>query len=71
MESIDDFIHSVVSSMQSMGVAYKKNVKKNYKIDESEVTRGSVARMDINNVMSHIESYEEEIEKGDLNIDTI
>lgn len=57
--------------MQSMGVAYKKNVKKNYKIDESEVTRGSVARMDINNVMSHIESYEEEIEKGDLNIDTI
>ena len=54
-----------------MGVAYKKNVKKNYKIDESEVTRGSVARMDITNVMSHIESYEEEIEKGDLNIDTI
>jgi hypothetical protein len=44
--------------MQSMGVAYKKNVKKNYKIAESEVTRGSVASMDITNVMSHIESYE-------------
>ena len=57
--------------MQSMGVAYKKNVKKNYKIAESEVTRGSVAKMDITNVMSHIESYEEEIAKGDLNIDTI
>jgi hypothetical protein len=54
-----------------MGVAYKKNVKKNYKIAESEVTRGSVAKMDITNVMSHIESYEEEIAKGDLNIDTI
>ena len=54
-----------------MGVAYKKNIKKNYKIEESEVTRGSVAKMDIINVMSHIESYEDQIEKGDLNIDTI
>ena len=39
-------------------------------VDVDEVM-ARVARMDITNVMSHIESYEEEIEKGDLNIDTI
>lgn len=33
--------------MKSMGVAYKKNIKKNYKIAESEVSRSSVAKMDI------------------------
>jgi hypothetical protein len=33
--------------MKSMGVAYNKKVKKNHKIAESDVTRGSVARMDI------------------------
>ena len=70
-EYVDQFIEQVVTRMKEMGVAYKKNVKKNFKIAESEVTRGSVARMDISSVMSHIESYEEAIEKGDLNIDTI
>jgi hypothetical protein len=57
--------------MKTMGVAYNKKVKKNHKIAESEVSRASVARMDIQNVLVHIETYEEAIEKGDLNIDTI
>ena len=29
--------------MKEMGVAYQKNVKKNFKINESEVSQGSVA----------------------------
>lgn len=57
--------------MKSMGVAYNKKVKKNHKIAESDVTRGSVARMDIQNVLLHIETYEEAVDKGDLNLDTI
>ena len=29
--------------MKAMGVAYKKNVNKNYKISENEVSKGSIA----------------------------
>ena len=68
---IEDFIQSVVKRMKEMGVAYQKNIKKNLKIAESEVSKGSVAQMDIQNMMLHIESYEEAINQGDLNINTI
>jgi hypothetical protein len=70
-EQIDEFIQTIVSRMKNMGVAYNKKVKKNHKIAEADVTRGSVARMDIQNVLVHIETYEKAIENGDLNIDTI
>jgi len=30
-----------------MGVAYQKNVRKNIKINENDVTKGSIAKMDI------------------------
>lgn len=46
-QQIDAFIECIVTRMKSMGVAYKKNIKKNYKIAESEVSRSSVAKMDI------------------------
>ena len=46
-QQIDAFIECIVARMKSMGVAYKKNIKKNYKIAESEVSRSSVAKMDI------------------------
>ncbi len=39
--------------MKTMGVAYNKKVKKNHKIAESEVSRASVARMDIQNVLGN------------------
>mmetsp|Transcript_1020 Transcript_1020/g.1854 ORF Transcript_1020/g.1854 Transcript_1020/m.1854 type:complete len:162 (-) Transcript_1020:278-763(-) len=68
---VDDFIDLVVSRMKEMGVSYQKNVKKNMKISESEVSRDSVAQMDIRNVMTHIESYEEAVAGGDLNLNTI
>lgn len=57
--------------MKEMGVAYQKNVKKNFKIAESEVSRGSVAQLDIQNLMLNIESYEEAIDQGSLDINTI
>ena len=57
--------------MKVMGVAHKKSVQKNFKIAESEVSKGSVAKMDIRNLMAHIDSYEEAIDKGELDINTI
>ena len=54
-----------------MGVAYKKNVNKNFKINESEVSKKSIAKMDIELILSHINEYESAIEGGDLNITTI
>jgi len=57
--------------MKEMGVAYKKNVNKNFKINESEVSKKSIAKMDIELILSHINEYESAIEGGDLNITTI
>ena len=57
--------------MKEMGVAYKKNVNKNFKINESEVSKKSIAKMDIEFILSHINEYESAIEGGDLNITTI
>mmetsp|Transcript_30642 Transcript_30642/g.47012 ORF Transcript_30642/g.47012 Transcript_30642/m.47012 type:complete len:166 (+) Transcript_30642:794-1291(+) len=57
--------------MKQMGVNHKKHVKKNVKIAESDVTRASVGSMDIQNVMMHIETYEQAIENGDVDIQTI
>ena len=54
-----------------MGVAYQKNVKKNYKIAESEVSKGSVAQMDIRNLMLNIESYEEAVDQGVIDLNTV
>jgi len=68
---IDEFISTIVRIMKEMGVAHKKSVQKNFKIAESEVSKGSVAKMDIRNLMAHIDSYEEAIEKGELDINTI
>ena len=54
--------------MKSMGVAYEKNSKKNFKIAESDVSKGSVAQMNIKNLMMCIQNYEDAIEQGDLNL---
>ena len=68
---VDDMIETIVARMRGMGVTYSKNVKKNFKIAESDVTRASVAEMDIRNVMMHIDTYEQAIEQGELDINTI
>ena len=41
-----------------MGVAYQKNVNKNFKIKESEVSKTQLAKMDIELILNHIENYE-------------
>ena len=68
---IDAFINCIVTIMKEMGVAHKKSVQKNVKIAESDVSKGSVAKMDIRNLMAHIDSYEEVINSGELDIATI
>jgi len=68
---VEALIRVIVSRMKQMGVNHKKHVKKNVKIAESDVTRASVGSMDIQNVMMHIETYEQAIENGDVDIQTI
>jgi len=70
-EEVDEFINTVVVRMKEMGVAYQKNINKNYKIAESEVSKTSIAKMDIKLILSHIENYEAAVGGGDLNISTI
>lgn len=54
-EQIDEFIASIVQRMQQMGVAYQKNVNKNVKISEQEVSKASIAQMNIEIILAHIE----------------
>ena len=68
---VDNFIQYVVRRMKKMGVAYQKKINKNFKIAESDVTKGSIAKMDINSIMTHIEQYETAVAGGDLDISTI
>ena len=70
-EQVDEFITNIVTHMKQMGVAYQKNVKKNVKINENEVTKSSIAKMDIQMILTHINDYERAINDGDLNIATI
>jgi hypothetical protein len=68
---VDEFINTVVTRMKEMGVAYQKNINKNFKIAESEVNKASIAKMDIKLILSHIDNYEAAVADGDLNITTI
>ena len=52
-------------------MGHRKKVKKIHKIDESEVSVGSVAKLDIKNLMFNIENYEEAVRQGDFDLDTI
>ena len=52
-------------------MGHRKKVQKNHKIDESEVSVGSVAKLDIKNLMFNIENYEEAVRQGDFDLDTI
>lgn len=44
--------------MSHIGLAHKKSITNNYKIDEESVQAGSIAKIDIANVLSSIEMYE-------------
>ena len=70
-EQVDEFIQCVVTRMKEMGVAYQKNVNKNHKIAESEVSSSSIAKMDIERILSHISEYEAAIAAGELDISTV
>ena len=70
-QQVEAFLQLIVKRMKEMGVAYQKNVKKNVKIEESEVSQKSVAQTDIQNLMLNIENYEEAINDGVLDINTI
>ena len=52
-------------------MSHEKSVKKNYKINESEVTPASIQKMNIELILAHIAQYEQAIEAGDLDIDTV
>ena len=52
-------------------MGHRKKVQKIHKIDESEVSVGSVAKLDIKNLMFNIENYEEAVRQGDFDLDTI
>jgi tRNA 2-selenouridine synthase SelU len=41
--------------MSKIGVSYKKKHHKNAKISEKEVTKASIAEMDIESLMNHVE----------------
>ena len=53
-QQVEAFLQLIVKRMKEMGVAYQKNVKKNVKIAESEVSQKSFAQMDIQNLMLNI-----------------
>ena len=57
--------------MKQMGVAYQKNVNKNFLIKESEVTKTSISKMDIDLILTHLAEYESAVAEGDLNLTTI
>lgn len=67
----DEVIEELVRRMKAMGVAYQKNVNKNYKIAETDVSRGSVGKIDIAKVLSQIEQHERSIEAGEHDISII
>jgi hypothetical protein len=67
----DEVIKELVDRMKAMGVAYKKNVNKNFKIAENEVSKGSVGRLDIHKILSEIENNEKLINQGELDINVI
>lgn len=52
-------------------MGHRKKVQKIHKIDESEVSAGSVAKLDIKNLMFNIENYEEAVRQGDFDLETI
>jgi len=60
-----------VNSIKNLGVSHEKSVKKNYKINESEVTPASIQKMNIELILAHIHQYEQAVEAGDLDIDTV
>ena len=57
--------------MKEMGVSHKKNVNKQQKISEADVQKGSIAKMDIELILSNITTYESAIDAGNLDISTV
>jgi U3 small nucleolar RNA-associated protein 14 len=57
--------------MSHIGLAHKKSITNNYKIDEESVQAGSIAKIDIANVLNSIEMYELAVDQGELDIANI
>lgn len=65
----DAFIAMIRDRMKRMGLESRRNVES--KIQESDVSLGSAARLDIIRILDAIDRHEEVIAAGELDIDTI
>jgi len=68
--SHQECIGLLVKQMQYLGVGVEKNVKKQSVIQESEVTKEAIQRMDINSILDHIAVYEDAV-NNELSLNTI
>lgn len=70
MESVHDCTDLISNNLKSIGVKSKKKTTTMNTLTEQEVSKAAIAMMDIEQIMDHIASYEEEIE-NDLSLSTI
>ena len=57
--------------MTSLGVEIEKVQKTQTKIQENEVNKYAIRQMDIDQILEHIEDYEEEVQENDLSLSSI
>lgn len=67
----EPFLALLVSTMTTLGVGVEKTSKTQSKINESDVTKEAIQQMDIEQILEHIEDYEEEVQDNDLSLSSI
>lgn len=67
----EECVNYIVTQMSNMGVGIEKVRKNQTKIKESDVTKESIAQMDIEQLQEHILDYEDEVASYDLSLSTI
>lgn len=67
----NECVNCLIKNMENLGVGVEKVVRNQTKIKESEVTKEAIAQMDIDQILGHINDYEEEVGDYDLSISTI
>jgi hypothetical protein len=66
----EECIQTIVSNMKTMGVGVEKNTKNEKRLNESEVTKEAIARMDVDTILEHIAAYEAAL-TNDLSLSTV
>ena len=67
----EECLQALIKAMTNLGVEIERHQKSQTKIKESDVTKEAIASMDIDQILRHIQDYEEEIAAYDLSISTI